>query len=187
MIQLGERSITRRDFDTMFSIAARSMAAHQGIPLNEETLAEFESFRPAYLEQLATQVVLLDAAERRGVSVSEEEVEARFQVVRQNFESDETFQSFLEDAGFRDEAQLRQTIRDLETVRHLLENLSEDIEVSDEQIQSYYDENREQIGQPLDEVREQVRQALVRERVNQRITELREGSGVEMFSENLSP
>ena len=183
VIEVGETSITLEEFNERFGLAARSLANRQGLPYNEETRALFDELRPAYLEQLATEQVLLQEAETRGISVTDEELDARLEEIRANYESDEAFNQFLSETGFEDEAEFREFVREQETIQRTIEQLGQEVEVSDEDIQSYYDENQEQIGQPLDQVRDQVRAQVERERLNERFAELREAAGVNVYPE----
>ena len=186
LIELGDQTITETQFDNRFALAARSIAARQGLPYNEETQALFDSLRPAYLEQLATELVLLNEAETRGVTVGDDEVEAQLAQARQSMGSDEVFNQFLTETGFQDEAAFREFLRDSLTVQKVVDELRQGTEVTDEEVQTFYDENQEQIGQPLEQVRDQVREQLVRNRVNQQIAELRQASDIQVFADNLS-
>ena len=167
------------------NLAMRAVAAQQGLPLNEQTRAMFEQFRPQFLEQLATEQVLLQEAETRGLTPTDEEVNARLEEARAGFENDEAFNQFLTETGFENEDEFRNYLREQEAIQRTVEELGRDIEVTDEQIQTFYDENQERIGQPLENVRDQVRTVLEREELNRRIQELRAGVDVQTYPENL--
>ena len=186
VIQLGDETITEAEFDTRFSLAARGVAAQQGLPYNDETRALFESLRPAYLEQLATELVLLDEARTRGVTAPDADIDAQLETARTSFGGDEAYNQFLSESGFADEAAFRGYLSDALTIQAVVDELSQEIEVGDEDIQAFYDENQERINQPLENVREQVRQALVQQRIGERVAELRAASDVQVFAENLS-
>ena len=186
VIQLGDETITEAEFDTRFSLAARGVAAQQGLPYNDETRALFDSLRPAYLEQLATELVLLSEARTRGVAAPGADVDAQLEQARASFGGDEAYNRFLSESGFADEAAFRGYLSDALTVQAVVDELSQEIEVSDEDIEAFYGENQERINQPLENVRDQVRQALVQQRIGERVAELREASDVQVFAENLS-
>lgn len=186
VIQLGGETVTEAEFDDRFALAARSIAARQGVPYNDQTRALFDSLRPTYLEQLATERVLLQEAETRGVTVSDEEVSAQIEQIRGNYETEDAYTQFLSEVGFEDEADFRTFIRENLRVQRVVEALSQAVQVTDEEIGSFYDENQAQINAPLEQVRDAIRQQLVQERVNQQIADLREASDVQVFPENLS-
>ena len=187
VVQLGDQTISEAEFDERFALTARNIASQQGIPFNTETQALFDSLRPQYLEQVATELVLLQEAETRGISVSDEEVETQVSQVRENTGGEEAFSQFLTETGFDSEDAFRQYIRDNLTIQALVDELSQDIEVGDEEVQSFYAENEAEIGQPLEEVRPAVEQAVTQQALNDRIAELRSAAGVEVFPENLTP
>ena len=187
VLQVGDRTMTEREFDRRFDLAIRGMAAQQGIPINEQTRALFDQFRPDYLEQLATEQVLLQEAQTRGLTPTDEEVNQQVEEIRGGFENEEAFNQFLTDVGFENEEAFRNYIREQEALQRTVEELGRDIEVTDEQIQTFYQENQERIGQPLENVRDQVRTVLEREQLNERINELRQGVDVQTYPENLGP
>ena len=148
VIQSGDTTETLSTFNRRFDVALRNVAAQQGVPLDDATRAQFESFRPVYLDQRATEIALLAEAEARGLTLSDEDVDARVAEARANFESDEAFGAALEEAGFADEAGLREVIRETETVQQVVDALREEVEVSDEEVETYYNENQAQFEAP---------------------------------------
>ena len=77
VLKLGDQTFTAAQFEPRFNIALRTLAAQQGAPLDAATLAQFGTLRPNFLDQFATQQVLLQDAEKRGLSVPEAEVDAQ--------------------------------------------------------------------------------------------------------------
>ena len=148
VIQIGDETITQSEFDQRFALAARNVAARQGIPYTEETRALFDSLRPAFLEQLTTELVLLQEAQNRGINITDEEVENQLSQLRGRFESETDFLEFLAEAGFEDEAAFRQFVKNNLAVQAVAEILGEDVTVGDEQIQNFYQANQQQFEQP---------------------------------------
>ena len=148
VIQAGNTTETLSTFNRRFDVALRNVAAQQGVPLDDATRAQFESFRPVYLDQRATELALLEEAEARGLALSDEDVDARVAEARANFESDEAFGAALEEAGFADEAGLREIIRETETVQRVIDALRGEVEVGDEDVEAYYSENQAQFEAP---------------------------------------
>jgi len=153
VIELGSETVTQSEFDNRFNLALRSLAARQGVPLNEQTRALFDQLKPNYLEQIATEQALLQEAEAMGITVPDEEVDTQIQQIRQNYETEAAYRQFLTETGFEDEAAFRDFIRENLLVQRTVERLGSDIQMTDEQIQTFYDENRAQIGAPLEQAR----------------------------------
>jgi peptidyl-prolyl cis-trans isomerase C len=148
VIQAGDTVITRSEFEDRFRVAVSTILAQQGQAPTPELMAQFDALRPQYLEQLALQVALLNEANERGVTVSEETVEEQVGQARQGFEDDAAFEEALTQAGFRDAAQFRELVRENSLIQQLFLTLQEDISVSDEQVEAWYDENQAQFQQP---------------------------------------
>lgn len=185
VVELGDQTVTQSEFDERFNLALRSLAQQQGVPLNDQTRALFDQLKPNYLEQVATEQALLQEAVSRGISVSAEEVDSQIQQIRQNYETEAAYNQFLNETGFEDETAFSDFIRENLLVQRTVEQLGADIQVTEEQVQTFYNENQAQIGAPLEQVRDQIRQQLIREELNARIADVREASDVQVFPENL--
>lgn len=148
IIQLMRTQIRLDEFNERFEIAARNIAAQQGLPFNEQVVAQLQALRPQYLEQLATELVLLDEAEARGIEPDTEFVEARLTELRESLGSDGEFQAALALAGFEDEQQLRTILSEATILDQVISELQSSVEVSEEEAQAFYETNQEQFGTP---------------------------------------
>ncbi len=208
VIQLGDQVIDQEEFEARFSIALRNIAAQQGLPLNEQVLAQLGNLRPQFLDQLATEQVLLQEADARGVQVSDEEVEQQITQVRQGLSggvpqagtggatggaageetggaSDEAFQQALSEAGFQSEDQLRELIRDNLRIQRVVDALREEVDVGDEAIQTFYEENQAQFETP-EEVCSSHILVETQEEANEVLTQLNEGGDFAQLAEERS-
>lgn len=70
-----------------------------------------ESIRDEVLDSLIDQELVLQCAEQRGVTVTDEEIDGYVQEMRANYSSDEAWQTGLEGAGFDDEQGYRDALR----------------------------------------------------------------------------
>lgn len=148
VLRLGERVETLSEFDRRFEIAIRGVAASQGRPMDDEIRTQLAQFRPAFLEQRATDMVLLQVAEDRGIPFPEEFVERRVDEIRGGLQSDEDFLELLAAAGFGDEAYLRRLIGELEQIQQLITILTDEIEVSAEQLLDSYNTDLDRFATP---------------------------------------
>lgn len=185
VIELGDQTVTQSEFDGRFNLALSSLAQRQGVPLNAQTRALFDQLKPNYLEQVATEQALLQEAEAMGITVSDEEVDTQVQQIRQNYETEAAYTQFLTETGFEDEAAFSDFIRENLLVQRTVAQLGGDIEVTPEEIQTFYEQNQAQIDAPLAQVRDQLRQQVQRDELNARIAEVREAANVQVFPENL--
>jgi len=148
VLRLGDETITQDEFERRFEVALRNLAAQQGVPLNEESLAQLGNLRPAFLEQLATERVLLQEAQRRNLVASEQEVEAQIAQIRENAGEGTDLSTLLEQAGFEDEAALRQVIRESLTLQRVVGALQEEVQVGDQAVRNFYNANKTQFERP---------------------------------------
>lgn len=146
VLRLDDTTVTAAEFEPLFNIALRSLAAQQGAPLDEATLAQFRGLRPSFLDQFATQRVLLKEAEARELTVSDAEVDEQIAQARES--AGDNFDQLLSEAGYADEAALRSYIRESLLLQRAVEAIQGDIEVTDAEVRTFYDENQAQFSQP---------------------------------------
>jgi foldase protein PrsA len=133
-----------------------------------------------YLNQLATQEALVRDAEARGITVTDEEVEQQIMQVQESLGGEEAFQQTLTELGYEDVEAYRDDVREGLLTQRVVDEIRGEIEVTDEDVSSYYEENQEQFGEvSLDEIRDQLRNQLVGERLDQRFQDLQEEYGVQ--------
>ena len=148
VLQAGDYVETESEFESRFEIAIRGLAASQGLQLTEEVRSQLDRFKPSYLEQRATEVALLREAEKRGITVTEEEVDQRLEEVRSNLAEGQDFAGLLEQAGFRDEEHLRQLVRETELIQQTVDAIEADLEIADSEVQEFYEANQQMFEQP---------------------------------------
>ncbi len=144
VLRAGAYTETRSDFDLRFEAAMRNVAAQQGMELTDELRAELAPFAPSFLEQRAQEVALLRAADRRGVTADEEAVDAVLDEIRGQFGDDpEAFLAGIRQAGFDDEADLRATVQEAESIDALVRALEAEIDLSEQEVRTAYLADRE--------------------------------------------
>ncbi|MDX1500570.1 MAG: SurA N-terminal domain-containing protein, partial [Woeseiaceae bacterium] len=119
VIELGDRTVTKAEFDARFAIAVRLLARRQGVTLAGQDPALIENLRQQYLDQYARELVLLDEARRRQLDVSDAQVDAAFGEL---FADDDEVDALLGDTGLdgdRARALLERVVRDEQTVELL--------------------------------------------------------------------
>lgn len=191
VLEVGTMQVTRSEFDERFDIAARTLAAQQGLEPTEENLAQFDPQREAFLDQLATQLALLNEAEEQGITVSDEEVDQALEQFQGQFDSDEAFQTQIADLGFEDVDELRSNIRENLRVQALVDFLSTDIAFTEAELRGWYDANPEQFetegGEtvPFEDAQAQIENFLTQQEVGQQVQDIRAEADVQSYPENL--
>ena len=132
-----------------FEIAVRGAAAGQGMPFAPEVMEQVYPFLANFLEQRAVELVLIDYARQRGISVPAETVDAVIaDVQRTTSDEPEIFAALLQEAGFRDEAQLRELIVETELVQAAYDAIFASVTISEGELRVAYQADRERFVTP---------------------------------------
>ncbi len=134
-----------------FEIAVRGVAANQGLPYTREVFEQLYPFLPNFLEQRVSELVLIDYARTRGLSVPEGRIDEIVADVRATTgNDDDVFAQLLAEAGFRDEDQLRTLISESELVQLAYEAIEAGVVVSEAEVRVSYQGTRERYVVPAE-------------------------------------
>jgi len=145
---VGDTPIPKAEFDNLMSRAEQSYESQErefpavGTP-------EYQDLKSRAVAFLVQRYRFQAEAEALDVQVAEEEVDERLdQIRKESFEDDEAkFEEALEAEGLTIE-QAREEIRAQLLQEKLFEKVTGDVEVSEEDVTAYYEENKEQFTQP---------------------------------------
>ncbi|WP_252312378.1 SurA N-terminal domain-containing protein [Sinobaca sp. H24] len=197
--EVNGEEITKDEFESAYTTTL-SMFSMQGMNLEEQDEnGEMEAeLKASTAEQLVGQRLLVQEAENRDYEADADEVDEILNQQKDQFENDEDYQAALEEQGFTEDdfrAQIEESLR----VEQLIEEESQDIEVSedeiDEQIVAMEEQQAavaEQAGEDApeaqtperDQVEEEVRSQKENERVQELVTELRDDADVTINLDN---
>jgi foldase protein PrsA len=107
------------------------------------------------LQHLINQRLTFQEAERRGITVAEQDIDRAVGAWRGRFKGATKFQKWLRSRAL-DEKSLRETIRTDLLVSHVRAALVQDVRVSDDQVQAHYEAHKDQLRVP-----EQVRLRII--------------------------
>jgi parvulin-like peptidyl-prolyl isomerase len=139
-------TITQEEFD----LALEQTAARQGVrEVPPPDNPEYEVLKDAAVSDMILGRWVRGEAEDRGIEITDEEVDRRLDsVINQQFGSEEEFNRFLEQSSFTPE-QARERIELQLTSERIQESvLPEEPAITQDEIESYYDENLAQFQQP---------------------------------------
>jgi parvulin-like peptidyl-prolyl isomerase len=145
---VGDRAIPKAEYDRLLSQAeATYEAREQEFPA--AGTPEFAQLRNALVRSLVEQAQFEIAAEELGITVTDEELETRLDELKEQFfEGDEEkYQEELEKQGLTEE----QVLKDLRTrmlSEKIFEEITSEVQVSDADVEAYYEENKTQFEQP---------------------------------------
>jgi peptidyl-prolyl cis-trans isomerase C len=151
LVQLGSTRERASFVMERFEIAVRGVASSQGMEYDTELLEQLYGFLPTFLDQRATELVLMDQARSRGIVVEESEIDAIVERVRTSLGDDGAgFERALAGAGFSSEAQLRVVVRETELVQRALASIRDAIVVTADEVTIAYHAQRLRFTSPAE-------------------------------------
>ncbi len=146
---VGEQEVPKEEFTSLMERAEEGYKA-QKREFPEVGSAEYNDLKGRAVQFLITRYQYRAEAEALGVEITEAEVTKRLDEIKeQSFQGDDAkFLEELEKLGLTEE-DAREEIRDRLVQEKIYDEVTGDITVSDEEIQSYYDENKSQFVKPF--------------------------------------
>jgi parvulin-like peptidyl-prolyl isomerase len=138
--------ITQADFETAFTQTS-SQSGLQTPPAPGDE--QYETIRDQALSAVLDTAWILGEGERRGVEVTDKEVQDTFtQLKDQNFQTEEEYQQFLQQSGLSQE-DIDERVRLQVISQKIQEQITSDTpEVSDDEARDFYEDNKSQFEQP---------------------------------------
>jgi peptidyl-prolyl cis-trans isomerase C len=107
-----------------------------------------EAIRKQALESVINRVLFEQAVEREGINASEDEVDSRLSAIRNSFDTEEAYAGRLVDMGIT-QGELRSQVAAALRMEKLFEIHTSSVkDPSEDELQSFYQENSEQFVQP---------------------------------------
>jgi parvulin-like peptidyl-prolyl isomerase len=182
---IGETSIPRAEWEGLMERAKTNYKA-QNRPFPKVASPEYQDLKTRAVSYLVQRYQYRAEAEELDVTVSDGDVDKRLaEIKEQGFGGDEKkFRDALRREGLT-EAEAREEIRDRILQERLYEKVTEDIKVSEKDIQEHYQENKAQFTQPASRT---VRHILVknRTRANELYRELENGGNFASLAREFS-
>lgn len=136
--------ITAEEVDREFKLLEKRMA-QQGRPLSG---AQVEDVRDKVLENLINLELLAQESQKQNIQIEASAVEQQFNAFRSRFQDDAEFEKVLFEMAFTED-EIRAKIRETLAVRKLISlKVEKGLSVSDEELRSFYQENRSVFQQP---------------------------------------
>lgn len=146
--RLGDRTETLASLQERFEIAIRSLVAGQGMEMTDALRAQLLPFLPQYLEQRASEIVLLAEAARRGFEADEAQVDGVVANIEGNVPEGSTLEAQLQDAGFASDEQLRTLVRESNLINQVLTAIQDEVVLTDDQVKLAYQSRKADFARP---------------------------------------
>lgn len=146
--KVGSTNLLKSHFDLQWELFVRDALQRQGQPYNDETVARFNELKPRYLERLARDQAVTNAAINAGFEATPSEIEEAMTEVQTQFDTEEAFGKALSEAGIPDIGTYRQLAYEAITYNNYLKYLSEKISVSENALMVQYVLGKQQYATP---------------------------------------
>jgi parvulin-like peptidyl-prolyl isomerase len=145
---VGSKQISKEQFQALMGRAKKSYET-QKRPFPKPGSAEYETLKGQAIGFLLQRAEFEQEAEARDIEITDEKVDKRIDQLKKQFYggSDKRYQDVLKQQGLTEE-QARNEVRATLVSEELFKKITEDVEVSDAEIKSYYDSHKSQYGQP---------------------------------------
>jgi foldase protein PrsA len=145
---VGDREIPKSEYDRLLSQAqATYEAREQEFPA--AGTPEFAQLRNALVKSLVEQAQFEIAAEELDVTVTDEELETRLDQLKEQFfgGDQQAYEKELENQGLTEE-QVLKDLRARMISEKVFAEVTSEVQVADEDIQAYFEENKAQFEEP---------------------------------------
>ncbi|SHJ56546.1 foldase protein PrsA [Dethiosulfatibacter aminovorans DSM 17477] len=108
----------------------------------EEGVTYLSSLKENVIENMIMDTIMLQEAAKNGVEVTDEELQSLFEEYKAYYGDEETYNESLASSGM-DEAFLLEYLKNGEIIDRYVSNFVDTIEINDEILESYFDENKD--------------------------------------------
>ncbi len=152
LVIVNDDIITKTELDDRLTKSKEMM--RELYNYDEERLSkEIEEARPEILNQMIDELLFTQEAVKKGVQISDIEVQKYINAVRDQYGSEETFMEALEAEGYTVESFKREQKRALLLQELIKQKFGQEMNVTDDDVKQFYRENRDQFPARSDSVK----------------------------------
>jgi len=149
-IRVNDETISDTQLEERIDMQIRPMLQRFGVESTDELPPQAQGLRDQVkrrvVQQSTTQLILLSYAKKSDVTVSDQELEDRWNQLVNRFPSKEQFQKQLEQMG-RAPEDFREDLRHSMLIEKYAEQEIGEIKVSDEEIENHFSKNKDEYGE----------------------------------------
>ncbi|GAM16701.1 SurA N-terminal domain-containing protein [Mesobacillus selenatarsenatis] len=170
------KGISKKDYEKELDVL-KATYEQQGMPVDQMDDKQKEGLEKSVLDQMINAELLLQKAEKDGISIEDKEVDTELEKIKTNFEDEKQFEDTLKKNEMT-EKELKAQLKKQMTVNKYLDGKIGKLEATDEEIQAMYDqykqmaEMQEQKPEDLEKVKPQLEQQVLSEKENEKISKL---------------
>lgn len=146
--KISGEEIIKEEFNEMFNIFKTQYEQQFGTEVWDQEV-EGRRFgdvaREKLLDMLIDEKLQMKRAAELGIVITDDEVNAEIENARKYFDSEEKFNEFLKGQGI-DLEYFKESVKKDLTLNKLIEKLTENIEVTEEELKNYYDSHQDEFA-----------------------------------------
>jgi len=147
--EVGGVQITRAQLDEQLDKIQQQLG--EQVPSEESDPEGFDTYRREVLDYLVTLEIVTQKAAEAGVEVTEAEIDEQLAKLKEPYGGDEAkFEQAIAQQNLSLE-ELRENLRQQGLITKMIEEVNKDIEVSDEEVAAFYEEQKQELS--VDETR----------------------------------
>ncbi|ESU31812.1 hypothetical protein G3A_14540 [Bacillus sp. 17376] len=170
------KGISKKDYEKELDVM-KATYEQQGMPADQMDSKQKEELEKSVLDQMINAELLLQTAEKDGVSIEDKEVDAELEKIKTNFEDEKQFEEALKKNEMT-EKELKSQLKKQMTVNKYLDSKIGEVEATDEEIQAMYDQYKQmaqaqkQEPEELEKIKPQLEQQVLSGKENEKISKL---------------
>lgn len=145
---VGDEKITKADMDEEMKATIDQLKQQYGEDYenNAKIKDQLKQMKVQYLNAMVNEKLMLKNAESLGVSPTDDELneyaDKQIEQLKQTYSQDDQFQQVLESNGFTEDS-YKEYVKKQYKLQKIQEAMVADVEVTDEDVKTYYDENKD--------------------------------------------
>jgi foldase protein PrsA len=142
LAKVGDVTITTADLERDMQYVDQMLVLQYGedYSTNEEAMAQYEAEQENLLNYLIEVEVVLQKAQEMGIEIDEATIDSELETVKTSFGTEEDFNAALEGANLTLEEYREEIVKSFK-IAEVMESVTKDVTVSDDDVATYYNEN----------------------------------------------
>lgn len=174
---VNDEKILKSEYDKNLKDIEETLKKYYGEDAleSEEGKTTMENIKKQLLEDMINNVIIEQEAKKRGIEITEDELEKRLDELKTQFGGEQNFEEFLKEQGLSLDDVKKNVTQEM-LYSQLLDEATKDVEVTEKEVKEYYDLHKNEFKESPDEVR--ARHILVssEEKAREILKQIKDGS-----------
>jgi hypothetical protein len=170
------KDISKQEYNKELE-AMKASYEQQGMPADQMDSKMKKELEKSVLDQMINAELLLQTAEKDGISIEQKEVDAELEKIKTNFGDEKQFEEALKKNEMT-EKELKGQLEKQMTVTKYLDSKIGKVEASEQEIQAMYDQYKQQLEsqkqkpEELEKIKPQLEQQVLSQKKDEKISKL---------------